>query len=467
MLNNTGSALEKAGRIMLQALSQYIDESQSGSGPVVTLEPISSIGEELQLDRYIREGGLDLKSLQTFLQSYLRHSMHMHHPAYIGHQVAVPHFASALSDLLHGVIGNPMSIYEMGPPAAAAEQAVIRWMLEKVGWQKDGGGILTNGGSIANLHAMLAARAHIAPEAWQQGTPADLVVLCPENAHYCINRAVSIMGLGSRSISGIPTDRNEMIIPDKLHQVIQDEQENGKRIMAVVANACATSTGLYDPIEEIAQICQENKVWFHLDSPHGATALLSVKYRHHMQGAELADSIIWDAHKMMRTSPLCTGILFRKKDYLENTFAQKASYLFHEKDNPGVDILAHQIECTKSALGTRLFMVLASTGEKEMGNFVAKLCDHAKAFAHQINQRTGFTSPFPIHSNIVCFQYASEKYDQLSLRNKLIETGKYYISSTEIKGKRYLRLTVMNLETSRETIAGLLRLIEETAKSFD
>ena len=98
-----------------------------------------------------------------------------------------------------------------------------------------------------------------------------------------------------------------------------------------------------------------------------------------------------------------------------------------------------------------------------MGNFVAKLCDHAKAFAHQINQRPGFTSPFPTHSNIVCFQYSSEKYDQLALRNKLIATGKYYISSTEVKGARYLRLTVMNLETNRETISGMLDLIEEIA----
>ena len=361
--------MEEAGRIVLRALSQYMEESQAGLGPVVTLEPLASISKELRLDRYIREGGLDLKGLQAFLQSYLHHSMHMHHPAYIGHQVAVPHFASALSDLVHGIIGNPMSIYEMGPPAAAAEQAVIRWMLEKVGWTEDGGGILTNGGSIANLHAMLAARAWIAPEAWSEGNPTDLTVLCPENAHYCINRAVSIMGLGSQCITGIPTDRNEMIIPDKLYDVLRNQQKNDRRIMAVVANACATSTGLYDPIEEIAQICRENKVWFHLDSPHGATAMLSVKYRHHMKGAEMADSMIWDAHKMMRTSPLCTGILFRKKTYLENTFSQKASYLFHEKDNPGIDILAHQIECTKSALGTRLFMVLASMGEKRNGQF--------------------------------------------------------------------------------------------------
>ena len=465
MLENNGTTLKEAGQLVLNALSEYMDESRAGLTTVVNMQSIKSVSDELKLDKYIRKGGLDLKGLQVFLQSYLQNSMHMHHPAYIGHQVAVPHFASGLSDLIHGVIGNAMSIYEMGPTAAAAEQAVIRWMLEKIGWTEEGAGVLTNGGSIANLHAMLAARAHIAPDAWQAGNPNDLVVLCPENAHYCIHRAVSMMGLGSTNVLVIPTDRNEMIDPNGLQELVHSQKAEGKRIMAVVANACATSTGLYDPIEAIAKLCHAEKIWFHLDSPHGATALLSVKYRHYLKGIELADSMVWDAHKMMQTSALCTGILFRKRTHLENTFSQKATYLFHDKKNLGVDVLAHQVECTKSALGTKLFMVLASIGEKELGNFVAKLYDQSRSFAHLINQRPGFTSPFPIHSNIVCFQYQPDIYDQLALRNKLIETGKFYISSTEIKGKRYLRLTVMNLSTSKETIEHLLDQIEVIANN--
>ena len=465
MLENKESVLQEAGHIVLKALRQYLQESRAGFTPVLQMRPIDEISKELKLDEYIRNGGLDLPSFQVWLDKYLMYSMHMHHPGYIGHQVAVPHLASALSDLIHGVIGNPMSIYEMGPSAATVERSVTNWMLEKVGWQHSGGGVLTNGGSIANLHAMLAARAEIAPDAWTEGNPDDLVVLCPDNAHYCIHRAVSMIGLGSNAVKGIPTDRNEVIIPDQLEKLIEDCRSNQKRIMAVVANACATSTGLYDPIESIAKICKREKVWLHLDSPHGATALLSVKYRHYLHGIKAADSMVWDAHKMMQTSPLCTGILFRQQRYLVNAFAQKASYLIYEKENPGRDTLPYQIECTKSALATKVFLVLASMGERGLGNYVAKLYDLSKSFALLINQQPGFSSPFPVHSNIVCFQYKANEIDQLMIRQRIIDQGRFYISSTEVKGERYLRLTVMNTSTDQKGILQLLKEIESIAES--
>jgi L-2,4-diaminobutyrate decarboxylase len=466
MLDYNEKMLEEAGRHVLAALASYVKESQDGSAPVVHLESIEDLSDSLGLDVYLREGGMGVKELQVFLQKYLAHSMRMHHPGYMGHQVAVPHLGSALADLIHGVVGNPMSIYEMGPSAATTEQAVINWMLEKVGWGEQAGGVLTNGGSIANLHGMLAARAHIAPEAWAKGNPPDLVVLSPENAHYCVGRAISMMGLGRDALISIPTDHNEMIIAQELEALIHRQRAKGKRIMAVVANGCATSTGLYDPIEDISAICRKENVWFHLDSPHGATALLSIKYRHYLKGIENADSVVWDAHKMMRTGSLCTGILFRDKTSMKNTFSQEASYLFHEKENPGTDTLAYQIECTKSAIGTRLFLVLAMMGEKGLGTFVAKLYDRARSFAQMINQRPGFTSPFPLHSNIVCFQYKPDEYDQLKLRNQLVKTEKFYISSTEIRGIRYLRIVLMHLETSTSTFTAMLDEIEKTAKKI-
>ena len=460
---NDGQALQKAGEVVLQALTQYLEESHAGKGLVVQYPLIQHLRDELRLDDYIRQGGLDLPSFHAWLKTYLRHSMHMHHPHYIGHQVAVPHIASGLSDFIHGIIGNPMSIYEMGPAAASVEQAVVDWMLEKVGWSQTGAGVITGGGSVANLHALLAARAAIAPESWNEGNPTDLVVLCPQNAHYCIGRAVSIMGLGQQSIRFIDTDRNEVIKSDSLLNLITQVKEEEKRVMAVVANACATSTGLYDPIDEIAEICSAENIWFHLDSPHGATALLSVKYRHYFKGIEKADSMVWDAHKMMRTSPLCTGVLFKHQNHLMQTFSQKASYLIHEKQNPGVDVLAYQIECTKAALATKLFLVLAVMGENGLGDWLAKIYDRSKGFAHLIHRRAGFNSPFPVHANIVCFQYRPDEFDQLKLRNKIVKAGKFYITSTEIHGQRYLRLTIMNLATTNETINELLLHIESIA----
>jgi L-2,4-diaminobutyrate decarboxylase len=308
---------------------------------------------------------------------------------------------------------------------------------------------------------MLAARAVIDPEAWAKGVKKDLVVLAPENTHYSIARAISITGLGSEAIVPIPTNQYEVVESGKLEALIERQRDLGKEIMAVVANACATATGLYDPVDEMADVCLEKECWFHVDSPHGATALLSGKYTHLLKGIQKADSMIWDAHKMMQTSSLSTGVLFKNKKHYHGTFTQKASYLIHEKENPGYDVLPYQIECTKTAIATKLFFVLAAIGEKGMSEFIEKLYDNSRNFSQIIDSRPGFSCDIPVESNIICFRYKPDMYDQLKLREKLIKTGEFYITSTEVKGLRYLRLVVMHQGTTSKNIEALLDKIEE------
>ena len=131
----------------------------------------------MDLDRLLTEGMTGDAQLETFLQAFLDGATRLHHPAYLAHQVALPHYAAALADLISGILNNGMSVYEMGPTAGAIEVAVVDWMLAKVGWQPTGrnsgrspatgtipgGGVLTHGGSLANLTALLAARAALAP----------------------------------------------------------------------------------------------------------------------------------------------------------------------------------------------------------------------------------------------------------------------------------------------------------------
>ncbi|MDH3649650.1 MAG: PLP-dependent decarboxylase, partial [Saprospiraceae bacterium] len=338
MVENNGKALLELGQKIIIKLAEYLDASQGGQIPVVQMKPIDNLIEELDLSE-LANGSLNCENVEKLLDTYLANTMHLHHPAYIGHQVSVPHIGSAFAELIHGVVNQPMSLYEMGPAAAAMEQFVVHWMLQKVGWTTGGGGVMTHGGSLANITALLTARSQMSPEAWTQGNPSNLVVLAPENAHYSISRAVSILGLGQNAMIPIPTDKSEIIIPDQIPRIFDAERQKGNQVMAIVANGCATSTGYFDPIEEVGHFCRENKVWFHVDSPHGATALLSDKYKHQVQGIELADSMIWDAHKMMRTSTLCTAILYRDQKSMLQTFTQKASYLFHEKENAGVDTM--------------------------------------------------------------------------------------------------------------------------------
>jgi len=332
--------------------------------------------------------------------------------------------------------------------------------------KKAGAGVMTHGGSLANLTALLAARAAVAPKAWEEGNPKELVVLAPATAHYSIARAISIMGLGKNAIIPIPVNQHEVILPATVPSIIKKVKSQGKKIMAVIANACTTSTGLHDPLEEIGQICEAYNLWFHVDSPHGAPALVSEKEKGLLKGIERANSMLWDAHKMMRTSSLSTAVLFRERWMMEGAFQQNASYIFHEKKPVGPDFIPYTVECTKAGLGMKLFWVLAAIGEKGLAEYVENLYEKTRQFYHQINARPNFECPYFPESNVLCFQYGKNENRQLPIRNRVVEHGNFYITSTNVNGKRYLRLTVMNPLTNEETIDGLLNEIEEIGEEL-
>jgi len=476
---NTAQEFDKIIQAILPDLLSYVEESMQGEGKVLQQKLAKNLADDLNLESLIVNGGMDVHKARTFIKTYLQNSQRMHHPHYIGHQVSSSHLASGIADMISGVINNPMAIYEMGPSGAVIEQVIINWMLQKAGWyhgslsdfankEQNGSGVLTHGGSMANLTALLAARAKIAPSAWEDGTPNDLVVLGSDVAHYSIARAISIMGMGNKSLIPVPTTEMEVLRIDKLESTYKLAIEKGKRVLSVVANACATSTGLYDPIDEIGAFCEENNLWFHVDGAHGASALVSDNEKHHLKGLSRADSMIWDTHKMLRTTTLCAAVLFRNADSLAKTFQQKGSYLFHDKEKPGFDLMPYTIECTKAGIGTKLFWVLAAEGEQGIASYIDRQYSITRTFHDLIQKRENFECPYYPEANIICFRYngASDTNEfQLSLRNELVSRGNFYITSTEIKGRRYLRMTVINSLTNVEHIEKLLDEISEIASN--
>ena len=133
------------------------------------------------------------------------------------------------------------------------------------------------------------------------------------------------MGMGKNAFVPVAVDENEVIITAHLEKVFQKVKSQYKRVMAVVANACATSTGLFDPLEEMAVFCEKYGLWFHVDGAHGAVALLSENEKIKVSGIERADSIIWDAHKMLQVPALCTAVLFKDQHHQWNNFRGEGS----------------------------------------------------------------------------------------------------------------------------------------------
>jgi L-2,4-diaminobutyrate decarboxylase len=298
--------------------------------------------------------------------------------------------------------------------------------------------------------------------------PGNLVIVAPAGSHYSIVRAAGILGLGADAVKAAPVDANGRFEPAKLEEFIDRLRNEGSQIMAVVANACATATGLYDPLRAIGKVCGDLAVWLHIDGAHGASALVSERHRHLLDGVEQADSLVWDAHKMLRTPTLCAAVLTRNRRDLDGAFQEEASYLFHEKDQPGFDFIHRTVECTKAALGLKVFCALAGDGERGIAAYVDRQTELARSAAAFLRDEPQIEVAVEPQSNIVCFRIDAEDEVQLEIRRRLTDTGTFYISTAEFRSKRWLRLALMNPATELSDIRKLVsevRAIHANAKS--
>jgi L-2,4-diaminobutyrate decarboxylase len=471
------SPFEADAAIIIRALSDFYERSVSGEVPVIQQPPMSRLAANMELSALVRDGGLTGEKLSWFIDQYLSALTRIYHPANIAHQQAVPHYMAALAGLVDNFVSSDGSIYELGPASVTVEYFLINWLLEKVGWTPAplnpqqaaggtyGGGILTHGGSLANLTALVAARTRVAPDVWQDGNPENLAILAPAETHYSIARAAGIMGMGHRAVYPLEVDERGVILPDRLPDALARVEAAGKQVVAVVANAGTTAAGLYDPLREIGAFCRERGLWFHVDAAHGGPALLTRRYRRLMDGVELTDSLAMNMHKLGRVTAFCTVLLVREARSLDEAFTQEASYLFYDKEQPGYDFLHRTIECTKPVLGLKLFMVLAAMGEAGLGDYVERQFDLTAQAYEYLQGLPDFTCPVEPQSNILCFQAKEAGDAPLALRDRLLARGKTYVSSAVLNGQRYLRLTLNNPATTMDDIKGLVHEIRDVIKS--
>jgi L-2,4-diaminobutyrate decarboxylase len=252
----------------------------------------------------------------------------------------------------------------------------------------------------------------------------------------------------------LEVDELERIRPDRLAAALRRCAAAGRRPLALVATAPATSTGLHDDLRAIGEFCSEEGIWLHVDAAHGGSALLSERHREPLAGISRADSVVWDAHKMLRTSALCAAVLVKRGGDLPAAFRQQGDYLFDGRDSVGFDLVDRALETTKSTLGLKLFLSLAWAGERGLGHYVASRYELTRRFHEALAQAPGITCPYVPESNILCFRVHG--HDQLELRDQILAEGRLHISSTTIAGERYLRLVVTAPATSEVTIEELL-----------
>lgn len=456
---------------LVDLLAEHLERAQTAEQPVLNyVEPDEQLAYwECDFAQPVCADPLSL------FADILSRSVHLHNPRFMGHQAAVPLPLAALTGLLTSMLNQGMAVYEMGMTANALERIVVDWLTQKLGFNSEAGGLLTSGGTLANLTALLTARA-VSPvirkvddfaDIWVDGTHGQLSILVSEEAHYCVDRAARIMGLGNAGIIKIPTNEQFQMRTDLLESYLQSAKADGLTVFAVVGSACSTSTGSYDDLDAIGDFCGQHRLWFHVDGAHGGVAVLSDTYRPLVRGIEKADSVVIDFHKMMLTPALTTAVVYQRNADAYRTFQQKAQYLWAEagsKDwfNSG----KRTFECTKLMMSAKIYVVLRTYGEAIFTEVVERLYGLARRFGEQLRSRPQFELATEPESNIVCFRYVGEGYraDQFDSVNsyiyqELLRSGEFYVVRTALRGQTYLRVSLMNPLTTDAHLTNLLNTI--------
>lgn len=481
-------ALEAAGRALVATLADHFRHVQRGDGRALNWadpsELVQHAARGLANRRALPPDDHDAIAARVtgLARECLDRGQNLHHPHYVGHQVPASLPLAALFDLVGSATNQVMAIYEMGPWATAVEHAVIGAVGEQLGFAPGQfAGLITSGGSLANLTGLLTARNVALGDCWSAGLsgrrPAPVLV-AHADAHYSVARSAGILGLGTDQIVRVAVDDRRRMDANRLDDQLDELRSRGVPIVAVSAAACATPIGAFDPLVEIADVCRRHEVWLHVDAAHGGAAAFSARHRHLLAGIERADSVVCDAHKMMFVPALCALVFYRNRDHRLAAFHQDAPYLY----DPASPELAEYdsglvtIECTKRAAAFGLWGVWSLFGPGLFADLIDVTFDLGRQFYAMLREAEEFEPLHEPECNIVAFRHlprelcdaADDEVDrfQLRLRRAVIESGEYYLVQSRIDGRSVLRVTIINPLTTADDLRGLLDCLRRHGRNI-
>lgn len=451
-------------------LQEYIQRSAE-SGNVVKVSPPEKLKELLPS---LSEEGVSHKILVEELKLILEHSVQTIHPLFLNQLFGGFDEASWAGEVASTLLNPTMATFEIAPVLTVLEKRVVAELLDMMGFEK-GEGIMVTGGSNSNLLAMLCARTEYSPSIRLTGFEHNRFrVYVSAEAHYSFDKAANITGIGTQNLILVPSNEKGEMIPEELERIISADLKEGHVPIMVGATFGTTVMGAFDPVAEIARICEDYKVWLHVDAAWGGGAIFSKKHKKLLQAIERADSVAFDAHKTMGTPLITSFFLTKHAGILRNTNRGGGSeYLFHEYDNSEWDTGTYSLQCGRRADILKFWLLWRLHGSQGLGRRIDHLFELAEFARKEVTKIPRFKLIQASYLN-VCFQVRSLNDQEninsftLKVRSELLKEGRAMVNYAQRPdGTIFFRLVFPNQRTQKSHVSELLKLILETAERLD
>jgi glutamate/tyrosine decarboxylase-like PLP-dependent enzyme len=431
--------------------------------------------------------GEPVDQLLADCRTILRNSRHNGHPRFFGYVASPATAPGAFADLIASALNANVTSWRSGPAATEIERTVVRWLASLIGYGDDAHGILTSGGSMANLTALLIAhRAKankgIAANGLWNSQP--MTIYASEQIHMSIPKAADILGLGRDQVRLVECDEDYRMKVTQLKELIAKDLKNGLKPFCVIGSAGTVNTGAVDPLDEIAEVAREFGLWFHIDGAYGALAAADETKRTLFRGLERADSISLDPHKWLYV-PLDSGcLLFRDEAQARTTFSfDDADYIkVHEQNSEeAFAFWNYGPELSRRFRALKIWLTLRYYGAQRIARAISEDNALAAYMGQAVEEAEDFELLAAPRLSICCFRYVpprlqsagdnavlSTELDQLNNRIMLAvqRGGRAYVSSATLQGRFALRACITNYRTTRADIDETLVIIREAAREF-
>jgi aromatic-L-amino-acid/L-tryptophan decarboxylase len=469
------------GHQLVDRIADFLDSLPTR--PVTSGESPSDIREVLDSSRPLPDRGVDPAQLMDRASDLLfDHSLFNSHPRFWGYITSAAAPIGILGDLLASAVNQNTGAWFLSPIASEIESQTVRWIAELLGFPTDCGGLLVSGGNMANIACFLAARQ--ARGGWDvrraglHGREAQqLRIYCSKETHTWIQKAADMSGIGTDNVRWIPTDKDLRMDIQILRNQIQADKEAGDRPFMVIGTGGSVSTGAIDNLPELAKICREEDLWFHVDGAYGAFAAMLPDSSVELRGLSEADSVAVDPHKWLY-APLEAGCaLVRKPEKLREAFAYHPPYYHFGVE--AINYLDYGPQNSRGFRALKVWLALQQVGRKGYEQMLGDDIRLAKELYELVAKQPELQA-FTYSLSITTFRYipsdlkpGSEKIEEYlnqlntELLTRLQNSGEAYISNAVIDGKFALRACIVNFRTSLADIEALPEIVLRIGRKVD
>ncbi len=400
--------------------------------------------------------------MERAVEQVFPYAARLDHPRSFAFVTSSPAWASVLADFLvsgHNVFQGTW-LASAGP--SQVEATVLEWFRTWIGMPEGTGGVLTSGGSAANLLAVVVAR-EVA------GWPDAPVVYLSDQGHSSLSRAARVAGIRPEGIRVLPTDGDLRLLPDVVERALREDRAAGRTPILLCANGGTTNTGTVDPLGELAALCRREGVRLHVDAAYGGFAAMTPEGAGDLAGLGEADSVTLDPHKWLFQTFECGGLLVRDPREMEAAFRSSAEYL-QDTDVEGGEINFGNrgVQLSRSFRALKVWLSVQSLGTDALGKAVRSGIVLARKAQERIEEAAELELLHPRGLSVVCYRYrppgswSEEELEALNraIQGELMEGGHAMVSSTRLRGRYALRLCILNHRSRWEDVDAVLSRVE-------